>query len=146
MRGHIDLYWQTWESHRGDSRRLNAHVAAPKVGILRQVVVADTDDEALAATRAAHHDWYRSITKLWHDHNDHSIDGLFDWDMATQHETILFGSPFRVREQMARLIETSGCNYVVCSFSWGTMPHEQMLHSVRLFSQQVMPAFSAARG
>jgi hypothetical protein len=64
--------------------------------------------------------------------------------MATQHETILFGSPPRVREQMSRLIETSGCNYVVCSFSWGTIPHEQMLHSVRLFSQEVMPAFSAA--
>ena len=144
VRGHVDLYRQTWESHRGDPGRLNAHVAAPKVGILRQVVVADTDGEALAATRAAHHDWYRSITKLWHDHSDHSIDGLFGWDMATQHETILFGSPSRVREQMSRLIETSGCNYVVCSFSWGTMPHEQMLHSVRLFSQEVMPAFSAA--
>jgi alkanesulfonate monooxygenase SsuD/methylene tetrahydromethanopterin reductase-like flavin-dependent oxidoreductase (luciferase family) len=145
VRGHVDLYWQTWEAHRSDPGRLNAHVAAPKVGILRQIVVADTDDEALAATRAAHHDWYRSITKLWHDHNDHSIDGLFDWDMATENETILFGSPSRIREQMARLIETSGCNYVVCSFSWGTMPHEEMLHSVRLFSQQVMPAFSAPR-
>ena len=142
VRGHVDLYWQTWEAHRGDPGRLNAHVTAPKVGILRQIVVADTDDEALAATRAAHNDWYRSITKLWHNHDDHSIDGLFGWDTATQHETILFGSPSRVREQMARLVETSGCNYVACSFAWGTRPHEQMLHSLRLFAQEVMPAFS----
>jgi len=53
VRGHVDLYRQTWESHRGDPGRLNAHVAAPKVGILRQVVVADTDGEALATTRAS---------------------------------------------------------------------------------------------
>jgi len=53
VRGHVDLYWQTWESHRGDPGRLNAHVAAPKVGIRRQVVVADTDGEALATTRAS---------------------------------------------------------------------------------------------
>jgi alkanesulfonate monooxygenase SsuD/methylene tetrahydromethanopterin reductase-like flavin-dependent oxidoreductase (luciferase family) len=117
VREHIDLYWQTWEAHRSDPGRFNAHVAAPKVGILRQVVVAEADDDAVAATRAAHHDWYRSITKLWHDHNDHSIDKLFGWDMATQYETILYGSPSRVQEQMARLVETSGCNYVVCSFA-----------------------------
>jgi alkanesulfonate monooxygenase SsuD/methylene tetrahydromethanopterin reductase-like flavin-dependent oxidoreductase (luciferase family) len=142
VREHIDLYWRTWEPHRSDPGRLNAHVAAPRVGILRQVVVADSDDEALLATRATHQDWYRSITKLWHDHGDHSIDGLFEWEMATQHETILFGSPTRVREQMARLVETSGCNYVVCSFAWGTTPHEQMLRSMRLFAEEVMPAFS----
>ena len=45
VREHVDAYWQTWELHRHDSGRLNGHVAAPKVGILRQVFVADTDDE-----------------------------------------------------------------------------------------------------
>ena len=144
VREHVDLYWQTWEAHRNDRDRLNGHVAAPKVGILRQIVVAETDDEALKAARTAHDDWYRSITKLWHDHDDHSVDGLFGWDTATQHETILFGSPSRIREQMAQLVETSGCNYVVCSLTWGTLPHEQMLHSLRLFAQEVMPAFSGS--
>jgi alkanesulfonate monooxygenase SsuD/methylene tetrahydromethanopterin reductase-like flavin-dependent oxidoreductase (luciferase family) len=51
VREHVDAYWQTWERHRHDPGRLNAHVAAPKVGILRQVFVADTDEEALAAAR-----------------------------------------------------------------------------------------------
>jgi len=142
VREHVDLYWQTWEAHRHDPGRLSGHVAAPKVGILRQVVVAETDDEALKATRAAHKDWYRSIMKLFHDHDDHSVDGLFGWDTATQHETILFGSPPRVHEQMARLVETSGCNYVVCSLAWGTLSQEQRLRSLRLFIEDVMPAFS----
>ena len=141
VREHVDLYWQTWEAHRHDPGRLSGHVAAPKVGVLRQVVVADTDDEALAATRTAHEYWYHSIMKLWHDHDDHSIDALFGWDTSTQHETILFGSPSRVRDQMARLVEVSGCNYVVCSFAWGTLPHAQTLRSVRLFAEEVMPAF-----
>jgi alkanesulfonate monooxygenase SsuD/methylene tetrahydromethanopterin reductase-like flavin-dependent oxidoreductase (luciferase family) len=142
VREHVDAYWQTWKAHCNDSRRLNGHVPAPKVGILRQVVVADTDDEALAATRTAHHDWYRSIMKLWHDHDDHSVDGLFAWEPAIQHETILFGSPARVREHIERLVETSGCNYVVCSFAWGSMPHAQRLRSMKLFAQEVMPALS----
>jgi alkanesulfonate monooxygenase SsuD/methylene tetrahydromethanopterin reductase-like flavin-dependent oxidoreductase (luciferase family) len=142
VRQHLDMYWQTWEAHRHESGRLNGHVAAPKVGILRQVCVADTEDEALAATRAAHGGWYRSITKLWHAHDDHSIDGLFAWEPAIQGETILFGTPARVREQLARVLEVSGCNYVIGAFAWGTLPHEQALRSLRLFAEEVMPAFA----
>ncbi len=108
---------------------------------MRQVFVADTDGEALTATQSAHESWYRSITKLWHDHDDHFPDGLFSWDTSTQHETIIFGSPERVREQIARLLEVSGCNYVICSFAWGTFTHEQTLRSLRLFAEEVMPAF-----
>ena len=106
--------------------------------------MADTDAEAMAAARAAHGDWYRSITKLWHDHDDHSIDGLFAWEPSIQGETILFGTPARVREQMARLLEVSGCNYVICAFAWGTLPHEQTLRSLRLFAEEVMPAFAGS--
>jgi alkanesulfonate monooxygenase SsuD/methylene tetrahydromethanopterin reductase-like flavin-dependent oxidoreductase (luciferase family) len=138
------MYWQTWEAYRHEPDRLNGHVAAPKVGILRQVCVADTDDAALAATRTAHGNWYRSITKLWHDHNDHTPDGLFSWEASTQHETILFGSPARVREQIERLLEVSGCNYVLGSFAWGSLPHEQVMHSLRLFTEEVMPAFTGS--
>jgi len=137
-----DAYWKTWEAHRGEPGRLNGHVAEPKVGIMRQVFVAETDEEALAATRSAYSDWYRSITKLWHDHDDHTPDGLFGWEVATQHETIIFGSPARVREQMARVLEISGCNYVICSFSWGSFTLDQMLRSLRLFAEEVMPALS----
>jgi alkanesulfonate monooxygenase SsuD/methylene tetrahydromethanopterin reductase-like flavin-dependent oxidoreductase (luciferase family) len=106
------------------------------------VVVTDTDEEALAATRAAYGDWYHSITKLWHDHDDHSVDGLFAWEAATQHETVIFGSPTSVQEQVDRLVKASGCNYVICAFAWGTLPHQQTLRSLRLFASEVMPALS----
>ena len=49
VREHTDAYWRAWNAHRHEPGRLNGHVAAPKVGVLRLVVVADTDDEALAA-------------------------------------------------------------------------------------------------
>jgi alkanesulfonate monooxygenase SsuD/methylene tetrahydromethanopterin reductase-like flavin-dependent oxidoreductase (luciferase family) len=140
----VETYWQTWEAHRQAPHRLNGHVAAPKVGVVRQVFVADTEAEALAATRTAHGDWYHSITKLWHDHDDHMPDRLFSWETSTQHETILFGSPARVREQIAQLLEVSGCNYVICAFAWGTFPHAQTLRSLRLFAEEVMPAFAGS--
>jgi hypothetical protein len=54
------------------------------------------------------------------------------------------GSPTRVREQMAELLEVSGCNYVICAFAWGTLPHEHTLRSLRLFVEEVMPAFAGS--
>jgi alkanesulfonate monooxygenase SsuD/methylene tetrahydromethanopterin reductase-like flavin-dependent oxidoreductase (luciferase family) len=135
-------YWATWTAHQRDPGRLNGHVAAPKVGMVRHVFVAETDDEADALVPGAYADWYRSIIKLWHDHGDHTRDAAFSWETATAHETILSGSPARVREQTARLLETSGCNYVLCVFAWGTLPHEKVMRSMRLFADEVVPAFA----
>ena len=55
---------------------------------------------------------------------------------------MIFGSPTRVREKVGRLVEASGCNYVICAFAWGTLPHQQTRRSLQLFAQEVMPAFS----
>jgi hypothetical protein len=49
--------------------------------------------------------------------------------------------PARVREQLARLLEVSGCNDVICAFAWGTLTYEQTRRSLRLFAAEVMPAF-----
>jgi alkanesulfonate monooxygenase SsuD/methylene tetrahydromethanopterin reductase-like flavin-dependent oxidoreductase (luciferase family) len=106
--------------------------------------VADTDDEALAATRTAHGNWYHSMTKLWHDHDDHTPDGIFSWEASTQNETIIFGSPARVREQIAQLLDVTGCNYVIGAFAWGSLSHEQTMRSLRLFTEEVMPAFASS--
>jgi hypothetical protein len=82
--------------------------------------------------------------KLWHDYDYHTYDAFFAWEPSLRGETILFGSPPRVREQIARLLEVSGCNYVIGAFAWGTLPHEQALRSLRLFAEEVMPAFAGS--
>jgi len=46
-----------------------------------------------------------------------------------------------VRDQVARLIEVTGVNYVICCFAWGDLTLVQSLRSLRLFAEQVMPAF-----
>lgn len=141
VRRQVDKYREVWNEHRHDPNRWNAHVRSPRLGIMRLIVVAETDAEGLQLARGAHDRWYRSITKLWHENSDHSMDARFSWDSAAQNETVLCGSPSRVRNHMARLIETSACNYVLCVFAWGGLPHLQALKSMGLFVKEVMPAF-----
>ncbi len=137
----VERYRAVWPRHTDDPVRLNPHVATPRIGISRQVIVADTDEDAEAITRAVHPRWAASFVKLWADHGDTTYYHRVDLDNALRAETILAGSPARVRAQVARLIEVTGVNYVVCCFAWGDLTCEQSLRSLRLFAEQVMPAF-----
>jgi alkanesulfonate monooxygenase SsuD/methylene tetrahydromethanopterin reductase-like flavin-dependent oxidoreductase (luciferase family) len=53
----------------------------------------------------------------------------------------LFGSPARVREQVAELRDV-GVRHLLCQTGFGAMSHEQNLASMQRFGEQVMPAFS----
>ena len=52
----------------------------------------------------------------------------------------LFGSPPRVRDQVAELWD-AGVQHLLCQTGFGDMSHEQNLASMRRFGEEVMPAF-----
>lgn len=52
----------------------------------------------------------------------------------------IFGSPARVREQVAELRD-AGVRHLLCQTGFGDMSHERNLASMSRFSEQVMPAF-----
>jgi alkanesulfonate monooxygenase SsuD/methylene tetrahydromethanopterin reductase-like flavin-dependent oxidoreductase (luciferase family) len=52
----------------------------------------------------------------------------------------IFGSPGRVREQVAELRDV-GVQHLLCQTGFGDMSGEQNLASMRRFGEQVMPAF-----
>ena len=53
----------------------------------------------------------------------------------------LFGSPARVRDQVAELRDV-GVRHLLCQTGFGDMSHEQNLASMRRLGEQVMPAFA----
>jgi alkanesulfonate monooxygenase SsuD/methylene tetrahydromethanopterin reductase-like flavin-dependent oxidoreductase (luciferase family) len=52
----------------------------------------------------------------------------------------LYGSPARVRDQVAELWD-AGVQHLLCQTGFGDMSHEQNLASMRRFGEEVMPAF-----
>jgi alkanesulfonate monooxygenase SsuD/methylene tetrahydromethanopterin reductase-like flavin-dependent oxidoreductase (luciferase family) len=143
VRPQVELYWETWNAHRDDPNRLNGHVAEPKVGVHYKLHLAETDDEALAIARPAHRQHHDSLVKLWHDFGSEPVGSFTpDLDEMIAHKAALIGSPARIREQIAEFFEVTGCNYLIVSIHWGGMTHEQALRSLRLFVDEVMPAFT----
>ena len=110
-----------------------------KLGAMRQIYVAETDEQAFAVAKPAYDDWYHSIMQLWHQHNDHAYDNFFAWDSCLAGETILIGSVDKVRDQIQRLVSESGINYFVGSFAWGSLSPEESQRSLNLFTSHIVP-------
>jgi alkanesulfonate monooxygenase SsuD/methylene tetrahydromethanopterin reductase-like flavin-dependent oxidoreductase (luciferase family) len=120
--------------------------ALPLMGVARHVVVADTDDAALAIARRAYPRWRKNFRWLFERHGaEPRIAGLypetFDGLMAA--ENGIAGSPATVRDFIAAEIEASGANYLLSWFAFGDMTPAEQLRSVELFGREVMPAFAS---
>ncbi|MGB1885596.1 MAG: LLM class flavin-dependent oxidoreductase [Gammaproteobacteria bacterium] len=136
-------YREVAAAHANDKERLNAHVTAPKLGAMRQIFVAESDEAAMEVAKPAYDNWYRSITKLWHSNNDNSYDDFFDWDNCLAAETVLVGSVEKVRAQIQQLVTESAINYFVGSFAWGSLRPEDSMASLDRFIAEIVPAIQS---
>jgi alkanesulfonate monooxygenase SsuD/methylene tetrahydromethanopterin reductase-like flavin-dependent oxidoreductase (luciferase family) len=118
---------------------------SPLAGVGRHVVVADTDDAALAIARRAYPPWRKSFRWLFNRHGaeprviaiyPETFDGL-----AAQGNAVA-GSPETVRKFIADEIAATGVNYFVSWLAFGDMTLAESTRSTELFAREVMPAFA----
>jgi alkanesulfonate monooxygenase SsuD/methylene tetrahydromethanopterin reductase-like flavin-dependent oxidoreductase (luciferase family) len=138
----VELYRRTWAEHRDDPGRYNAHVDEPRIGLNRQVIVAETDAGAVELARRVHPRFAASFVCLWEANGDRSFRTRVDLDTSMANETILVGSPASVQAMVERTIEGGGVNYLSCSFAWGGLSLAEASRSMELFAREVMPAFA----
>jgi len=114
----------------------------PFVGNTRNVVVLDSDADAVAAARRAFHVWYDSMVHLWRANGVELPRQVSspDFDETVEQGYIVAGSPAKVRDRMLRDQSVSGINYSICRFACGDLSFEESARSVRLFAREVMPA------
>ena len=135
----VARYRQVW-------RETQNSAALPKMGLVRFIVVADSDAKALTIARRAYTRWRSSFTYLSEMNGAMPDSPLcvesFD-ELVTQGQAIA-GSPETVRAFLVAQIEDTGANYVVGQFCFGDLKLDEMLCSVELFAAQVMPALQIA--
>jgi len=135
----VARYRQVW-------RETQSSAALPKMGLVRFIVVADSDAKALTIARRAYMRWRSSFTYLSEMNGAMPDSPLcvesFD-ELVTQGQAIA-GSPETVRAFLVAQIEDTGANYVVGQFCFGDLKLDEMLCSVELFAAQVMPALQIA--
>jgi alkanesulfonate monooxygenase SsuD/methylene tetrahydromethanopterin reductase-like flavin-dependent oxidoreductase (luciferase family) len=133
----ITRYREVLQAPAVEGERLNAHVAQPRLGAARHVFVADSDEQAEEAARAAYTDFDRSfLTRPGHVLGE-SRRG--DYDTAVDWGGVIVGTPDRVRDQVQAFVDATGVNYFVGTFAFGNLKTDQVLRSLKLFTDEVMP-------
>ena len=109
------------------------------------MVIAETEEEAMAAARPAYDVWYANLTKLQRANTKGTWKAGFtppDLEAAIEAGSILVGTPTHVLEKVAEHTGSLGINYMICAFYFGNINHDHAMRSLRLFSEKIKPAFS----
>ena len=114
------------------------------MGVSRHIVVADTDEAAMAIARRAYPRWRGSFRWLFARHGtEPRVIGIYppSFDDLMALNNGIAGSPETVRRFIAAEVEANGCNYFVPQMVFGDMTLKESLRSVELFAKEIMPAF-----
>ena len=123
-------------------REIHPSTSLPMIGLVRHIVVAESDEEALAIARRAYVPWRESFTYLFNIHGKQSKH----WENATTfdvlHQTELkgvAGSPETVTAWLSKHLEQTGANFLVGQHQFGDMTLAETLRSLELYAEHVMP-------
>jgi alkanesulfonate monooxygenase SsuD/methylene tetrahydromethanopterin reductase-like flavin-dependent oxidoreductase (luciferase family) len=119
---------------------------APLMGIIRHMVVAETEAEARTIAERAYRRWHRHLTLLW---TQRGLKLPMAVPMPEEIGPLIAaggafaGTPAAARAYIAEQIETSGANYFICDITFGDITLAEAMRSVELIGQEVMPHFAA---
>jgi alkanesulfonate monooxygenase SsuD/methylene tetrahydromethanopterin reductase-like flavin-dependent oxidoreductase (luciferase family) len=119
-----------------------------KVGTQRFTYVTDNEADARAAAEQAR--WNMRVTlSLRNDYcrvdDGHAVDVPLPNEPTTDaimNEFTVIGTPDACIRQIRRLQDVMGIDHFNCSFWFGDLKQDKILRSMRMFAEEVMPAFA----
>jgi alkanesulfonate monooxygenase SsuD/methylene tetrahydromethanopterin reductase-like flavin-dependent oxidoreductase (luciferase family) len=139
MRAITDRYRAEWDALGKPADEI------PLMGLNRNVVLADSEEEALRIGRRAFAPWRRALDHLWETAGVVSpLEGKMphDFDEFRAAGLAYAGTPDGAIEYVAQQTERAGANYLCADVAFGDIAYEEAARTVALFAEQVMPAFS----
>jgi alkanesulfonate monooxygenase SsuD/methylene tetrahydromethanopterin reductase-like flavin-dependent oxidoreductase (luciferase family) len=116
----------------------------PLAGIIRHMVVAESEAEALRIAGRAYQRWHRHLALLW---TQRGMKLPMAVPMPEEIGPLLAvggpfaGTPPAARAYIAEQIETSGANYFICDITFGDITPDEAMRTVELLGREVMPHF-----
>jgi len=132
-----DLYRSEWASHGGSEEFM------PLIGVSRHIVVAESDEAALAIARPAYLRWRDSFAHLWIERGfPRPLAEVYpdSWDALQERGNCCAGAPETVRAFVEAEVER-GITYLLSWFAFGGMTVAEVTNSVELFASEIMPHF-----
>ncbi len=133
-KGPFARFRQEWEALGGAAKDI------PVMALNRQIVIADTDEEALRIARPAFLKWRASLSAIW---DQKGVPFPFPFAQTFEEQIAsgggIAGTVKTVRDALARQMEQSGANAVLGQMVFGTIAYDDALRSLELFAKEVVP-------
>jgi alkanesulfonate monooxygenase SsuD/methylene tetrahydromethanopterin reductase-like flavin-dependent oxidoreductase (luciferase family) len=114
--------------------------------VLKEVCVAPTDDEALAAARPFLKTKYEAYVNWGQSEVLPRTDTLRrEFPELSGGGRFVLGSPETCVATLAEHIDRLGADHFICRLHWPGMPQDHVLRSMRLLATEVLPALHAIR-
>jgi alkanesulfonate monooxygenase SsuD/methylene tetrahydromethanopterin reductase-like flavin-dependent oxidoreductase (luciferase family) len=123
-----------------DTRRAEGRPPAREVPLLRECCVAPTDAAARSAGGPFLDGKYGAY-RSWEQ--DKALPADDAWSAKFEElarDRFLLGEPRRIRDEIARYRETLGVTTLIVRVQWPGMAQADVLRSIRLLGEQVLPA------
>jgi alkanesulfonate monooxygenase SsuD/methylene tetrahydromethanopterin reductase-like flavin-dependent oxidoreductase (luciferase family) len=117
--------------------------ALPIQGVMRLVVLADTEADALHTAERAYASWLGHMRLLW-DQRGMEFPLRLPPDIGPMIEAggAFAGTAGGFREFVAGSVESIGANYLSCDVAFGDMTFDEAMRTTELIGREVMPAFA----
>jgi len=117
-----------------------AGAATPRFGMMRNVYVGESDEQARARAIEAMEVFYRQFTAVWRRHGDVRFAEPVNFALAIDEGRVLAGSAATVRAQLTRMLRATGCNHFAGAFAFGSLSYAESRSSLTRFAADVAPA------
>jgi alkanesulfonate monooxygenase SsuD/methylene tetrahydromethanopterin reductase-like flavin-dependent oxidoreductase (luciferase family) len=116
---------------------------APLVGLIRHMVLAETEADAIATAARAYRRWRHHMELLW-------VQRGYTFPLVTLPQEIgpliasggaFAGTAAGARPYIADEIANSGANYFICDIAFGDITLDEAMRTVELLAAEVMPSF-----
>ena len=115
----------------------------PSIGGAIRVYLAENEADAVATARRSWTPFAARISRVFAEAgitelpNDPAAGG--DFDAAVGRGLVLAGTPQQLSDRL-RQLAAAGIDPAILNFSWGDLSHDEVMGSLRLFIEAVMPA------
>lgn len=133
----VDRYKSEWAGLK------KAEADLPLIGVMRLVVLAETEGKALQTAERAYRSWLGHMRYLWDQrgvefplHLPSEIGPMLEVGAA------FAGTPVGFKDYIAAHVEAIGANYVSCDVAFGDMSFDEAMRTTALLGREVLPGLS----
>ena len=139
-----DLYSKTRSEHKSIETVFHFD-ENPLLGVSKRILIGETDESALLRAKESFETYRSNFRKPLPDGNSRRprimieseigkriLPWTIDFETAIEKEQIIAGSAESVIHFLEKYISNSGCNFLLLSFQWGNLNHEEAISTMKI--------------